>query len=146
MCSKIPQPIGSLLSMRMRNSEILWAYTNLYWEFYSEIGGGNEQVAAGTFRLGLPEESVLKDSLTMRSLAKMHQLMRRIEEYKRLEDDHLQGKGKAPASSQYHKDFRLKKFPQRSRREQGFPGRVGNNAPRESTLPLKSRCTRSSSA
>ena len=34
-------------------------------------------------------------SLTRRPLEDMKQLMRRIEEYKRLEDDRLQNKGKA---------------------------------------------------
>lgn len=62
-------------------------------------GGGNEQVALSTFCLGLPDESDLRDSLTMWPLKDMHQLMRKIEEYKRLEDEKLQGKGKAPASS-----------------------------------------------
>ena len=52
----------------------------------------------------------------------MHQLMRRIEEYKRLEDDRLQGKGKAPASSQCCKEYRPEKFQQRTRREPRVPG------------------------
>ena len=42
-----------------------------------------------TFRLGFPKDSELKDSLTMQPPKSMHQLMRRIEEYKRLVDDHL---------------------------------------------------------
>ena len=75
--------------MRMRNGKTLWAYINRYWELYNEIGEGNEQVAASTFRIGLPEESVLRDSLTIRPPKDMHQLMMRIKEYKRLEDDHL---------------------------------------------------------
>ena len=45
---------------------------------YNEIGGGNEQVAASTFRLGLPQESELREPLTMRPLENMDQLMRRI--------------------------------------------------------------------
>ena len=46
-------------------------------ELYNEIGGGNEQVAASTFRV----------LLIMRPPKNMHQLIRRIEEHKRLEDD-----------------------------------------------------------
>lgn len=80
------------------------------------IGRGNEQVAASTFRLGLPEDSELGDSLTMRPLEDMHQLMRRIEEFKRLEDDLLQGKGKASATSQYRKEYCLDRFQQRATR------------------------------
>lgn len=41
--------------------------------------------------MGLPKELALRDSLTMQSPRDMHQLIRRIEEYKKLEDDCLQG-------------------------------------------------------
>lgn len=88
-CNKVPQPIGSLLSMRMRSGETFQFYMNRYWELYNEIGGGNEQVVASNFRMGLPKKLALRDSLTMRTLEDMHQLMRRIEEYKRLEDNRL---------------------------------------------------------
>ena len=45
--------------------------------------------------MGLPEDSGLRESLTKKPLEDMRQLMRRIEEYKCLEDDRLQNKGKA---------------------------------------------------
>ena len=47
----------------------------------------------------------------------MHQLMRRIEEHKMLEDDRQQSKGKAPSTSQYSRDLRLRGFQQRPKRE-----------------------------
>ena len=53
-------------------------------------------MAASTFRMGLPENSGLRESLTKKPPEGIRQLMRRIEEYKRLEDDWLQSKGKAP--------------------------------------------------
>ena len=59
-------------------------------------GGGNEKIVGSTFRMGLLENSKLWESLTKRPLEDMRQLMRRIEEYKQLEDDWLQSKGKAP--------------------------------------------------
>ena len=59
-------------------------------------GGGNEKIVASTFRMGLLENSKLRESLTKRPPEDMRQLMRRIEEYKQLEDDWLQSKGKAP--------------------------------------------------
>ena len=65
------------------------AYMNKYWELYNEIGEGNKQVATNTFRMGLPEELTLRDLLTMCLPEDMHKLTRRIEEYKRLEDDCL---------------------------------------------------------
>ena len=39
--------------------------------------------------MGLPENSKLRESLTKRPPEDMKQLIRRIEEYKRLEDDWL---------------------------------------------------------
>ena len=90
--------------MKMEAGETLRSYANRYWELYNEIGGGNEKVAASTFRLGLLEDSELRDSLTIRSPENMRQLMRWIEEYKRLEDDRQQNKGKTPTTSQYAKD------------------------------------------
>ena len=92
----MPQPVDALLSMKMRIGETLRNYASQYWEFYNEIDGGNEKIAASTFRMGLFENSILRESLTKRPPEDMRQLMRRIEEYKRLEDDWLQSKGKAP--------------------------------------------------
>ena len=45
--------------------------------------------------MGLLEDSELRESLTKMPPEDMRQLMRCIEEYKRLEDDRLQSKGKA---------------------------------------------------
>lgn len=67
-------------------------------------------MAANTFRLGLPQDSKLQDSLIMKHPKSMHQLMRQIEAYKRLEDDRQQSKGKAPATLHYAKDSRPRDF------------------------------------
>ena len=61
-----------------------------------KLVGGNEKIVASTFRMGLLEDYKLQESLKKRPLEDMRQLMRRIEEYKCLEDDWLQSKGKAP--------------------------------------------------
>ena len=74
-------------------------------------------MVASTFMLGLPEDLELWDSLTKRPLENMRQLMRRIEEYKRLEDNRQQIKGKAPATSQYTKDPWSGGFQLRTRKE-----------------------------
>ena len=95
-CSRVQQPVDALLSMKMRVGETLRSYASRYWELYNEINGGNEKIAASTFRMGLSEDSELRESLTRRPPEDMRQLMRRIEEYKRLEDDRLQSKGKTP--------------------------------------------------
>ena len=98
-CNRVPQPIDALLSMRMRVKETFHSYTSRYWEFYNEIGEGNEKIAVSTFKLGLLEDSELRESLRRRPPEDMRQLMMHIEEYKRLEDDQLQNKGKAPVIS-----------------------------------------------
>ncbi|XP_050240998.1 uncharacterized protein LOC126689875 [Quercus robur] len=95
-CSRVPQHVDALLSMKMRAGETLHSYANRYWELYNEIGEGNEKIIVSTFRLGLLEDLELRDSLTKRPPEDIRQLMRRIEEYKRLEEDRLQSKGKAP--------------------------------------------------
>ena len=86
--------------MKMGARETLRGYTSRYWELYNEIDRGNERIVASTFRLGLHEDSELLDSLIRRPPKDMRQLMRRIEEYKRLEDDQQQNKGKALIISQ----------------------------------------------
>ncbi|XP_023919397.1 uncharacterized protein LOC112030963 [Quercus suber] len=103
-CSQVPQLVYTLLSMKMGAGETFRSYTNRYWELYNEIGGGNEKVHASTFKWGLPKDSELQESLTMRPSEDMRQLMRHIEEYKRLKDDRQQSKRKAPATSQYSKE------------------------------------------
>ena len=92
----VPQPVDALLSIKIGVGETLRNYASRYWELCNELGGGNEKTTASTFRMGLPENSKLRESLTKRPPEDMRQLMRRIEEYKRLEDDQLQSKGKAP--------------------------------------------------
>lgn len=95
-CSQVHQPVDALLSMKMRTGETLCSYASRYWELYNEIGRDNKKVIASTFRMGFPEDSGLRESLTKKPPEDMRQLMRCIEEYKRLEDDRLQSKGKAP--------------------------------------------------
>ena len=85
----MPQPVDALLSIKMGVGETLRSYASRYWEFYNEICGRNEKIAASTFGIGLPENSKLRESLTKRPPEDMRQLMRCIEEYKRLEDDRL---------------------------------------------------------
>ena len=88
-CSRVPQPVDALLSMKIRVRETLRSYANWYWELYNEIGGGNKRITASTFRMGLLEDSELRESLTKKPPESMRQLMRCIEEYKHLKDDWL---------------------------------------------------------
>jgi len=65
-CSRVPQLVDALLSMKMGAGETFCSYTSRYWELYNKIGGGNEKITASTFQLGLPKDSKLQDSLTRR--------------------------------------------------------------------------------
>ena len=112
-CNQVPQPVDALLSMKMRIGETLRNYASRYWEFYNEIGGSNEKIAASTFRMGLFEDSILRESLTKRPPEDMRQLMRRIKEYKCLKDDQLQSKGKASLLNRSRQSI----FPSRPRKD-----------------------------
>ena len=112
-CSRVPQPVDALLSIKMGVGETLCSYASRYWKLYNEIGGGNERIAVSTFRMGLSENLELRESLIKRPPEDMRQLMRRIEEYKWLEDDRLQSKGKAPFVNRSRPGI----FPSRPRRD-----------------------------
>ena len=59
-CSRVPQPVNALLSIKMGVGETLRSYASRYWELYNEIDGGNEKITASTFRMGLPENLELR--------------------------------------------------------------------------------------
>ena len=81
--------MDALLFMKMRAGETLRSYASRYWELYNEIDGVKEKIAASIFKIGLPEDSKLWESLAKRPPEDMRQLMKHIEEYKCLEDDRL---------------------------------------------------------
>ena len=106
-CSRVPLPLGSLLSMSMRDGKTLKAYSDRYWEMFNEIDGSYDDVAISTFKAGLPAEHDLRKSLTSKPVVSVRQLMDRIDKYRRIEEDQLQRKGKAQVIPQEMKDFRL---------------------------------------
>ena len=93
-CSRVPRPLGSLLSMSIQEGETLKAYLDRYWEMFNEIEGEHDDVVVSTFKTGLPADHDLRKSLTGKPVTSVHQLMCRIDKYRRVEDDQLQGKGK----------------------------------------------------
>ncbi|XP_030948221.1 uncharacterized protein LOC115972177 [Quercus lobata] len=95
MCSRVPQPLDSLLSLSMQERETLKMYSDRYWEMYNEIDGDFNDVAISTFKVGLPAEHDLRKSLTGKPVTSVIQLMDRIDKYKRVEEDQQQRKGKA---------------------------------------------------
>ena len=110
-CSRVPLPLGSLLSMSMRDGETLKAYSDRYCEIFNEIDGSYDDVAISTFKVGLPAKHDLRKSLTGKPVARVRQLMDRIDKYRidkyrRIEENHLQGKGKTKVIPQEKRDFR----------------------------------------
>ena len=63
-------------------------------------------MAISTFKAGLPAEHDLRKSLTGKPIVSVCQLMDRIDKYRRIEEDQLQGKGKAKVIPQERRDFR----------------------------------------
>ena len=61
---------------------------------FNEIDGDINDVAIKTFKVSLPAELGLRKSLTRKPVTGVHQLMDRIDKYKRVEKDQQQGKGK----------------------------------------------------
>ena len=77
---------------------------------FNEIDGDFDDVAINTFKLGLPAEHGLRKSLTGKPVSSIHQLIDRIDKYKRVEEDQQQGKGKDKVIPQEIRDFRLDRY------------------------------------
>ena len=109
-CSRVPQPLDSLLSMAMREGETLKMYSDRYLEMFNEIDGDFNGVAIRTFKVSLPVEYDLRKSLTRKPVRSVHRLMDRIDEYKRVEEDQQQGNGKAKIVSHNIRDLRSDRY------------------------------------
>ena len=109
-CSRVPQPLDSLLSMSMREGESVKAYSERYWEMFNEIDSDFDEVAIKTFKVNLPAEHGLRKSLIGKPVTSLRQLMDRVDKYKRIEDNQLQGKWKAKVIPQEMRDFRSDRY------------------------------------
>ena len=78
----------------MRDGKTLKTYLSRYWEMYNEIDGNFDDVAINTFKSSLPAGHGLRKSLTGKPATSVCQLMDRIDKYKRVEEDQMQGRGK----------------------------------------------------
>ena len=111
--------------MSMREGETLNAYSDRYWEMFNEIDEDYNDVAISTFKAGLTAEHDLRKSLIGKLVASMHQLMDRINKYIKVEEDQLQGKGKAKVIPQERRDFRPDRF-HNNRPRKDFVGQPGS--------------------
>ena len=94
ICSRVPRPLDSLLSMAMRDEKTMKMYFNRYWEIFNEIDGDFDAVVIRTFKVGLLAEHDLRKSLTKKPIRSVRQLIDRIDEYKRVEENQKQERGK----------------------------------------------------
>nr|XP_023876480.1 uncharacterized protein LOC111988904 [Quercus suber] len=124
MNSRPPRPMNALLSLSMRDGETLKAYSDKYWEIYNELDGKYDIVAISTFQNGLPMGHGLRKSLTGKPATSVRQLMDRIDKYKRVEEDMLQGKGKDKVIPQEMRDFRSDRY-NNTRLMRDFGGEFG---------------------
>ena len=62
---------------------------------FNEINGSYDDVAISTFKAGLSANHGLRKSLTGKPVVSVCQLMDMIDKYRMIEEDQLQGKGKA---------------------------------------------------
>ena len=125
MCSRVLRPLDSLLSLSMREGETLKMYLDRYWEMYNDIDGDFEDVTINTFKVGLLTEHGLRKSLTGKLVTSVRQLMDRIDKYKRIEEDQLQGKGKVKVILQEKRDFRSDRF-NNNRLRRDYVGQSGS--------------------
>ena len=124
-CSRVPLPLESLLSMSMQEGETLKAYSDRYWEMFNEIDGSYDDVVISTFNVGLPAKHDLRKSLTGKPITSVRLLMDRIDKYRRIEEDQLQGKGKAKVIPQERKDSKSDQT-QNNRPRRDFVGQSGS--------------------
>ena len=78
------------MALAMKSGESLKSYFARYWETYNEIDLCGEDLAVRQFKFGLPVGSKMRQSLTKKPLLNMANLMSRIEQHVRVEEDGLQ--------------------------------------------------------
>ena len=117
--SKKPNEFDSLMSMRMKDSESLKSYSSRYLEVYNEVDGCTEEIVIKTFKLGLDPESELRHNLSRRPAKSMRDLMSRIEQFIRVEDDQARTRAISTQS------------------RPPIPRKSANMEPRRAELPLK---------
>ena len=92
---------------------------------YNEIDGNFDDVAISTIKVGLSTEHDLRKSLTGKPVTTVHQLMDRIDKYKRVKEDQYQGKCKVKVIPQEMRDFRSNRY-NNNRPRRDFAGQSGS--------------------
>ena len=94
--SRKAREMDALLTMKLQDNKTIKNYSIRYWETYNDIDGRSEEVAIKVFKLGLPVDSGLRHSLVKHQPSSLVKLMKKIEQFVRLEED---GKGTTPVQT-----------------------------------------------
>ena len=94
---------------------------------FNEIDGNFDDVVIRTFKVSQLAEHDLRKSLTKKPTRSVCQLMDRIDEYKQVEKDQQQGKGKTKVVFQDKRDFRSDRY-NNNRPQRDFAGHSGSIA------------------
>ena len=124
-CSRVHQPLDSLLSMSIREGESVKAYSDRYQEMFNEIDDDFDDVGIKTFKVGLPSEHGLRKSLIGKPVTSLRQFMDQVDKYKRIKDGQQQGKGKAKVIPQERRDFRSDRY-NNNRPRRDYAGQSGS--------------------
>ena len=90
---------------------------------FNEIDGNFNDISIRYFKVDLLVKHNLRKSLTRKPTRSIRQLMYRIDEYKQVEEDQQQGKGKAKVIPQDRRDFRSKRY-NNNRPKRDFAGHI----------------------
>jgi hypothetical protein len=85
--SRRPKGMDVLMTMKLGDNETIKNYAARFSETYNDIESCGEDVVVLTFKLGLPIDSGLRQSLTKRPPSNMKKLVAQIEQFVRLEED-----------------------------------------------------------
>ena len=107
----------------MHDGKTLKNYSGRYWEMYNEMDGNFDDVTINTFKSSLLPEHGLKKSLIGKPATSVRQLMDRINKYKQVEENQMQGKGKEKVIPQDRRDFKSDRYTN-SRPKRDFAGQL----------------------
>jgi hypothetical protein len=85
--SRKRKEMGALLTMKLEDNETLKDYSTRFWETYNDIESCGEEVAITTFKMGLPTDSGLRQSLVKHPPGNLGKLMYKIDQFVRIEED-----------------------------------------------------------
>ena len=103
-------------------------YLDRYWEMFNEIDGDFDNMAGRTFKVSPLAKHDLRKSLTKKLVRSVRRLMDHIDEYKQVEEDQQQGKGKAKVIPQDIRDFRSDRY-NNNKPRRDFAGQSQSMAP-----------------